>query len=200
MGSSGVGSCARPMRGNLLSFSTRLLTLMARISSIGRLPTMGQKRLYRSHRPTSRLTPNWNSAYVSLVAGRQRRLIGMFRIGARGQPGVCRSGTRSGGFRRPFHTIADDTNLANLGGDACLVAPAPQEPPEAYARLAAFARRAATSQQHELWQAVGAAMAGRLSSAPLWLSTSGLGVDWLHVRLDKRPNYYTYAAIGRGGH
>jgi len=25
-----------------------------------------------------------------------------------------------------------------------------------------------------------------------WLSTSGLGVGWLHVRLDSRPKYYTY--------
>jgi hypothetical protein len=40
---------------------------------------------------------------------------------------------------------------------------------------------------------VGDAVARRLSSAPLWLSTSGLGVAWLHVRLDERPKYYTHA-------
>jgi hypothetical protein len=84
-------------------------------------------------------------------------------------------------------------SFANLGGDAWLVAPAPQGPPAAYAHLAAFARQAPMSQQHALWQAVGAAVARRLSSAPLWLSTSGLGVAWLHVRLDERPKYYTYA-------
>lgn len=27
---------------------------------------------------------------------------------------------------------------------------------------------------------------------PIWLSTSGLGVYWLHMRLDRRPKYYTY--------
>jgi hypothetical protein len=83
--------------------------------------------------------------------------------------------------------------FANLGGDAVLVAPAPEGPATAYAHLAAFARRAPTAQQHALWQAVGDAVARRLSSAPLWLSTSGLGVAWLHVRLDERPKYYTHA-------
>jgi hypothetical protein len=83
--------------------------------------------------------------------------------------------------------------FANRGGDALLVAPAPQEPPGAYAHLAAFARQAPMSQQHALWQAVGDAVARRLSTVPLWLSTSGLGVAWLHVRLDERPKYYTYA-------
>lgn len=81
----------------------------------------------------------------------------------------------------------------NLGGDALLVAPAPHGSPAAYAHLAAFARGAPTDQQHALWQAVGTAAAGRLSSGPIWLSTSGLGVAWLHVRLEERPKYYTYA-------
>jgi hypothetical protein len=43
--------------------------------------------------------------------------------------------------------------FANLGGDALLVAPAPQGPPAAYARLAAFAQQATMSQQYALWQA-----------------------------------------------
>lgn len=126
--------------------------------------------------------------------------MGCFELVLVDSPGFAALAPDQEAFAGHFTPSQTIPTFANLGGDACLVAPAPQEPPEAYARLAAFARRAATSQQHELWQAVGAAMARRLSSAPLWLSTSGLGVDWLHVRLDKRPNYYTYAAIGRGGH
>ena len=83
--------------------------------------------------------------------------------------------------------------FVNLGRDALLVAPAPLGPPGAYAHLAAFARHAPASQQDALWRAVGDAVAGRLSTEPLWLSTSGLGVGWLHVRLDERPKYYAYA-------
>ena len=27
---------------------------------------------------------------------------------------------------------------------------------------------------------------------PVWVSTAGAGVSWLHVRLDDRPKYYGY--------
>jgi len=37
-------------------------------------------------------------------------------------------------------------------------------------------------------------MTRRLSSRPVWLSTAGGGVSWLHVRLDDRPKYYHHAA------
>ncbi len=31
-----------------------------------------------------------------------------------------------------------------------------------------------------------------VGAAPRWLNTSGLGVPWLHVRIDSRPKYITY--------
>ncbi len=78
----------------------------------------------------------------------------------------------------------------NLGGDAVLVVPCPEGPPSAYGHLAAFLRHAPESQRHELWTAVGQAMQRELNPDPLWLSTAGAGVSWLHVRLDRRPKYY----------
>jgi hypothetical protein len=80
----------------------------------------------------------------------------------------------------------------NLGGDAVLVVPCPQADPSAYAHLAAFVRGAPERQRHALWQAVGEAMALRLGTRPVWLSTAGAGVAWLHVRLDDRPKYYGF--------
>src|SRR5262249_11979438 len=80
----------------------------------------------------------------------------------------------------------------NLGRDALLVAPCPRAPLDAYPHIAAFARTAPAEQQHALWGAVGAAVERHLSSEPVWLSTSGLGVFWLHVRLDSRPKYYSF--------
>jgi hypothetical protein len=80
----------------------------------------------------------------------------------------------------------------NLGGDAVLVAPRQRASPSVYAHIAAFARAAPVDQQQTLWRATGAAVAARLSARPLWLSTSGLGVAWLHVRLDSSPKYYSY--------
>lgn len=80
----------------------------------------------------------------------------------------------------------------NLGRDALLVAPCPRAPLDAYPHIAAFARTAPAEQQHALWRTVGAAVERRLSTEPVWLSTSGLGVYWLHVRLDSRPKYYSF--------
>jgi hypothetical protein len=89
---------------------------------------------------------------------------------------------------------ADDgvVAFANLGKDALLVVPCPRGPLTAYGHLAAFARQAPQPQQHALWRTVGQAAEQRLGPAPLWLSTAGAGVSWLHVRLDKRPKYYAY--------
>jgi hypothetical protein len=108
-------------------------------------------------------------------------------------PGLAALTPEPAAFAGHFAPSQAVATFANLGGDALLVAPAPRGPLAAYAHLARFARQAPASQQHALWQAVGAAVAQHLASAPLWLSTSGLGVAWLHVRLDEQPKYYTYA-------
>lgn len=84
----------------------------------------------------------------------------------------------------------------NLGKDARLVVPCPLGPPFAYAHLARFVREGPGEQVDALWRRVGAAMREWWSmrpATPVWISTSGGGVPWLHVRLDTRPKYYSYA-------
>ncbi len=84
--------------------------------------------------------------------------------------------------------------FTNIGKDALLVAPCPlQKDLSPYAHLAAFCRTASESQRTMFWQQVGTSTLNELHQEPLWVSTSGLGVYWLHVRLDSRPKYYTYA-------
>jgi hypothetical protein len=83
----------------------------------------------------------------------------------------------------------------NLGGDALLVVPTPQTDHSAYSHLATFLRGAPEAQIDAFWAAVGEAMAQRLGDRPVWLSTAGGGVAWLHVRLDNRPKYYAYQAF-----
>ena len=80
----------------------------------------------------------------------------------------------------------------NLGGDALLIVPRPIGKLEAYPHLAAFLRSAPANQVHTLWQTVAKAVRGQLSAEPRWLSTAGLGVSWLHVRLDTWPKYYRF--------
>lgn len=82
--------------------------------------------------------------------------------------------------------------LPNLSGDCLLVVPAPRADPGAYGHLAAFVRGAPADQRQALWAAVGAAMAARGGARPVWLSTAGAGVPWLHVRLDDQPKYYAH--------
>jgi len=80
----------------------------------------------------------------------------------------------------------------NLGGDALLIVPAPLADATCYTHLAAFIRNAPRSQVDALWCNVGHAMEQRISSRPIWLSTAGMGVSWLHLRLDSRPKYYRH--------
>ena len=83
--------------------------------------------------------------------------------------------------------------VPNLSGDALMVIPTPVGPQSAYADLASFVREAPEPQQHALWQMVGQSMQARLGNEPVWLSTAGGGVAWLHVRIDRRPKYYGFA-------
>jgi hypothetical protein len=80
----------------------------------------------------------------------------------------------------------------NLGGDAILVVPAPLADECTYTHLARFLREGPRSQVEAFWRSVGLAMQASISSAPTWLSTAGMGVSWLHLRLDSRPKYYRY--------
>ncbi|MFT5502257.1 MAG: hypothetical protein ACI88G_002401 [Woeseiaceae bacterium] len=82
--------------------------------------------------------------------------------------------------------------FANLGGDATLVVPCLRGSQSAYSQLSTFARLAPQDQQHQLWKMVGATLERRLSAQPVWLSTSGLGVYWVHIRFDAEPKYYTH--------
>jgi hypothetical protein len=83
-------------------------------------------------------------------------------------------------------------SFGNLGGDAILVVPCPVADPICYASLGTFVQLAPVEQRDALWQSVGEAMAKRVGKKPVWLSTAGAGVPWLHVRLDDRPKYYRF--------
>ena len=85
------------------------------------------------------------------------------------------------------------TTFRNLGGDATLVVPAPlRRSIGHYAHLASFLREGEGDQIREFWRAVGTACLAQISESPFWLSTAGLGVSWLHLRLDSRPKYYRH--------
>lgn len=109
-------------------------------------------------------------------------------------PGLA-SEPDSAAFAEHFNAMAPGgiVEFLNLGRDAIMIVPCPDNTLSDYGHLAAFLRHSRKSQQHSLWELVGAAMQRRLCPKPVWLSTAGGGVAWLHVRLDDRPKYYGYA-------
>lgn len=87
----------------------------------------------------------------------------------------------------------------NLRGDSMLVAPCPTGENTRYAHLGAFLRSAAVGQLHDFWALLAQTVEARLAEREkLWVSTSGLGVSWLHARIDDRPKYYSYAPYRSG--
>jgi hypothetical protein len=94
-------------------------------------------------------------------------------------------------FRKP--TSPHAAVFENIGKDATLIAPTPLDPHAGYVHIAAFIRTAPRQQVHAFFQLVGKTTLAKISAKPLWLSTAGMGVAWLHVRIDDKPKYYGFA-------
>lgn len=109
---------------------------------------------------------------------------------------LAKANASAAAFAAPLGRARTEGHLAacfaNLGGDAQLIAPVGEDGEPCCAHLAAFCRKAAMDRQVAFWKAVGAAMRKHVRSEPVWLSTAGHGVPWLHVRLDSRPKYYAH--------
>ena len=99
------------------------------------------------------------------------------------------------------HFVDDGVNqgvvtFKNIGGDASLIVPSPHAETkvdtEVYGHLGAFIRGAPEKQIDAFWRVVGIAVTKSLGNSPIWLSSAGGGVAWLHMRLDSAPKYYSY--------
>jgi len=99
-------------------------------------------------------------------------------------------------FREHFNNCRETvTSFPNLGGDALMVVPCPSSDDTTYSSLGAFMRTASDDQINAFWSRVGSEALqhwSRRKEEKVWMSTSGLGVYWLHLRLDSRPKYYTH--------
>ena len=80
----------------------------------------------------------------------------------------------------------------NLGGDALLIVPTPIAEHVQYAHLGDFVRHAPPEQIDQFWKKAGETWQGAIGADKKWLSTAGLGVYWLHLRIDSRPKYYKF--------
>ena len=84
----------------------------------------------------------------------------------------------------------------NIGRNAVMVVPTPvrneADRQVNHCHLVSFLRSASSTRSDDFWWNVGDAMRKRISNKPVWLSTAGGGVAWLHGRLDDQPKYYGY--------
>ena len=85
----------------------------------------------------------------------------------------------------------------NLRGDATLVVPTDREGGSPYTHLLSYVRAAPRGDATGLLRGSFAALWQRSRVQKRWLSTAGLGVPWLHVRIDSRPKYYGWPEYRR---
>ena len=76
-------------------------------------------------------------------------------------------------------------SFPNLSKNIDLVVPCKKSNHSDYTSLSTFSRTAPIKQQVAFWKKVGK----KIKNGD-WISTSGLGVSWLHVRISKTPTYY----------
>ena len=82
------------------------------------------------------------------------------------------------------------TSFPNLSGDTMLVVPIPRKNKD-YTHLKNFIDQASKVQQMKLWKEVSRVAREMLKKhSQIWISTHGLGVPYLHVRISIKPKYY----------
>jgi len=94
----------------------------------------------------------------------------------------------------PFNKYLTDSknvvSFENLRKDCTLVVPIPRENKK-YTSIKLFIDNASVKQQKKFWKRVAKEIRDALiENDKVWVSTHGLGVYYLHVRIDTYPKYY----------
>lgn len=81
-------------------------------------------------------------------------------------------------------------SFPNLSGDTILIVPVPKKNKN-FATVMDFARNADEKQQADFWKCVAKEARKSLKHHnKIWISTHGMGVPYLHVRICNKPKYY----------
>jgi len=95
-------------------------------------------------------------------------------------------------FKQHIKDSKDDhvTSFLNISKSAMLVIPMPRKG-KIFTTLKDFMDNASEKQQQKFWNLVAVkAMEMNDRHGKVWISTHGLGVPYLHVRIDISPKYY----------
>lgn len=99
--------------------------------------------------------------------------------------------TSPSAFKEHCTTGATVSSFRNLGKDALLVVPCPKSS-EKYGHLSQFSRSSSLDLQSVLWRRV-FNIAKEDAGSPVYISTDGRSIPWLHVRIENNPKYYKHA-------
>ena len=96
-------------------------------------------------------------------------------------------------FSEHFNKNKDEKyaiSFPNLSGDTMLVVPIPRKS-KRFTNMFYFMNSASEIQKRELWKKVAIEARKFLkNNENIWISTHGLGVNYLHVRICNTPKYY----------
>lgn len=93
-------------------------------------------------------------------------------------------------FQKHLINKRDIAHFANLPKTAILIVPVPRKHKN-YATLKDFVDNASKSQQKKFWKCAAKSIKEMLKYHDvIWVSTHGLGVPYLHLRIEVEPKYY----------
>ena len=93
-------------------------------------------------------------------------------------------------FEEKFKKEKYAVSFPNLSGDTILVVPVPRKG-KRFTNMFYFMNNASEIQKKELWKKVAEQAKEFLkTNEKIWISTHGLGVNYLHVRICNNPKYY----------
>ena len=132
------------------------------------------------------------AAFFECAPLNRKRLAAPFEAVLLPAPSLARIAPNHRPFKDLFDREVGSRVIAfdSLGRDARLIAPRPDG--QNYAHLMNFLTGATGPLIDDFFCCVATEMMRLVGDSPRWLSTSGLGVSWLHFRIDSRPKYYQY--------
>lgn len=107
-------------------------------------------------------------------------------------PALLSQETNSADFKEHFNSDELTAVFENLNGDAILISPTPEGDKD-FGHLNNFLKNASAQKIADFLVALAEITESNLKNEePVWLNTSGLGVAWLHFRIDDAPKYFQY--------
>lgn len=144
---------------------------------------------------------NYEAAYWECPRLTEAALSRGFECVVLPAPQLATRRANSAAFADRFGTFDEAETVvyfANLSSDGTLVVPRPIAGHAGFAHLLALLRQAPAAIISAFLRVMAAQALRACEHGPVWMSTAGDAVPWVHGRLDSLPKYYRYLPYRRG--